>query len=304
MGDGGQQSTDAAIERLFFSRHFGGHLTQLDLFLDSQSVQACNALRLALGKRDPAAARRAHDELAAVDAAHRWLPCAGRLIEALEAPAPADPEAALGMLCRLRGDWTQAAQTILGAEHDVLVPLWRAVGDALEGGAFDPEHPMRHASYAWMASGAWTRAEQCIRDVPDYRSEPVLLARMAEAAWHQRRGAQAIDHWFALCWLAPEAFHRLMERGDVPDPFLRRSWERCGDQDVEPAISPAWFPAWVLVDRPQLARSVAAAKGTSAAEAAFNALLALETGKGPAAALRRRLQRLHPGLLALLLARQ
>ncbi|MCY3731088.1 MAG: hypothetical protein OXF98_07070 [Rhodospirillaceae bacterium] len=279
-------------------------MTQLDLFLDSRSVQACNALRLALGKRDSAGARRAHDELAAADAAHRWLPCAGRLIEALESPAPADPEAALGMLCRLRSDWTQAAQTILGAEHEVLVPVWRAVGDALEGGAFDPEHPARHASYAWMRGEAWAGEEQCIRNVPDYRSEPALLARMAEAAWHQRHGAEAIDHWFALCWLAPEAFRRLMECGDVPDPCLKQSGERCGDQDVEPAISPAWFPAWVLVDRPQLARSVAEAEGTGAAKAAFNTLLALETGSGPAAGLRRRLQRLHPGLLALLLARQ
>ena len=279
-------------------------LDQLDLFSDSASVQASNALRWALTNRDVAGARRAHRKLAALDASHRWLTCAERLIDAVQMPALDGNANAVEALLHLDGDWTDAADNIFGdGQHDLLLLAWRAVAATLAGAEFDPEHPNRHASYAWMNSGDWTSVERAIRGVPDYRYQPALLARMAEALRRQRRWFDAVDHWFALCWQAPREFHRLMEHGGIQDRTMRDGWNAGRDQDVEPEISAAWFPAWMLLYKPGLARKVAGAVGDSGPEAAFNAMAALATGRGPVADLRKRLQRIHPGLLSLLLDR-
>ena len=193
-------------------------MKQFDLFLDSQSVRARNALHDALAQADANEAKRAHDELSVLEPSHRWLPRASTLIEALETPLPTDAGGGLAVLARLDADWTEAADGIFGAgEHDPPIPFWRAVGHVLAGATFEPEHPDLHASHAWMKSGEWASAQRCIRDVPGYRTQPALLARMAQAIWRQQRWAGVADHWFALCWLAPEECRQLMECGDIRD---------------------------------------------------------------------------------------
>ena len=273
-------------------------MKQFDLFLDSQQVRARNALHDALAQSDANEARHAHDKLSVLEPSHRWLPHASTLIAALETPLPTDVDGGLAVLARLDGDWTEAADGIFGAgDHDLLLPFWRAVGHVFTGMDFDPERPDLHASYAWMNSGEWASAERCIRDMPDYRAHSALLSRMAQAIWRQQRWAEAADHWFALCWLAPDEFQCLMERGGIPDRTLRDGWYTGLDQDLEPAMTAAWFPAWMLLHKPGLARLVAAPAGTSAPESAFATLLTLTSGDGEDTNARRRLQQLHPGLL-------
>ena len=280
-------------------------MKQFDLFDDGQWVRARNALHDALAQADSNEAKRAHDELSVLEPSHRWLPYARTLIAALETPLPIDANDGLAILARLDGDWTEAADGIFGAgEHGLLVPFWRAVGDVLKGMEFDPERPDIHASHAWMKSGDWASAERCIQGVPGYRTQPTLLSRMAEAIWRQQRGAEAADHWFALCWLAPEEFQCLMERGGIPDRALRDGWDSGLDQDLEPAMTGAWFPAWMLLYKPELGQWAAPPTGTSAPEAAFDTLLTLTAADGENTDARRRLQQIHPGLLACFLSRR
>ena len=232
-----------AIVAGFRGTRVGVKMKQFDLFFDSRETRARNALHDALAQADANEARRAHDELSDLEPSHRWLPHASTLIAALETPLPTDADGGLAILARLDGDWTVAADEIFGeGEHDLLVPFWRAVGHVLKGVEFDPERPDLHASHAWMKIGEWASVERCIRDVPDYRAHPALLSRMAEAIWRQQRWAEAADHWFALCWLAPEEFQRLMERGDIRDRTLRDGWHTGLDQDLDPAMTAAWFP--------------------------------------------------------------
>ncbi len=281
-------------------------MKQFDLFLDSQLVRARNALHDALAQADANEAKRTRDELSVLEPSHRWLAYASTLIAALETPLPTDADGGLALLARLDGDWTQAADEIFGVgEHDLLVPFWRAAGHVLTGMEFDPERPDIYASHAWMEIGEWASAERCIRDVPGYRTQPALLSRMAEAIWRQQRWAEAADHWFALCWLAPDEFRCLMERDSIPDRTLREGWYSGLDQDMEPAMTGAWFPAWMLLYEPRLAQWVAPpTETTSAPEAAFDALLTLTVGDGEDTDARRRLQQLHPGLLACFLSRR
>lgn len=280
-------------------------LTQLDLFRDGRATQAANALRWALRKREAGKARRAHGKLAAAEPLHRWLKPADKLIAALDVGDPAESGDALAMLGLLEGEWMEAAAAVLAedAEH-FLAPLWRTVATALEGQTFDLAHPKRHASWAWMRAGDWEEAHRSIGAVPNYRDHPVLLGRIAEAAWRLQGAFEARGHWFGLCWLAPEAFERLIGDGGIPDPELRHGWETCRDLDVEPEISAAWFPAWLLVHRPGWSRMLSTAPGDSAPETAYNTVRALARGCGPVVAQRARPKRLHPGLLELLLERQ
>ena len=167
--------------------------------------------------------------------------------DAREHAPPTDAGGGLAVLARLDADWTEAADGIFGAgEHDLPIPFWRAVGHVLAGATFEPEHPDLHASHAWMKSGEWSSAERCIRDVPGYRTQPALLARMAQAIWRQQRWAEAADHWFALCWPAPEEFRQLMECGDI------RGQARCGNR--APGRSPQAFSKVACPDGWRLSR--------------------------------------------------
>ena len=159
-------------------------------------------------------------------------------------------------------------QSIGAGGHDLLVPVWREVGRVLADTKFDPERPDLHASHAWIKSGDWASAERCIYCVPDYRTQPALLSRMAEAIWRQKkRWVEAADHWFALCWLAPDEFQCLMERGGIQDRTLREGWYSGLDRDLEPEMTAAWFPAWMLLYKSGLAQWIAPPTGTSASEA-------------------------------------
>ena len=290
----------------FGGTRIGVKMKQFDLFLDSQSVRARNALHEALAQADANVAKRAHDELSVLEPSHRWLPHARTLIAALETPLPTNADDGLAILARLEGNWSKAADGSFGAGgHDLLVPVWREVGRVLADTKFDPERPDLHASHAWIKSGDWASAERCIYCVPDYRTQPALLSRMAEAIWRQKkRWVEAADHWFALCWLAPDEFQCLMGRGGIPDRTLREGWYSGLDRDLEPEMTAAWFPAWMLLYKSGLAQWIAPPTGTSAPEATFDALLTLTAGDGEDTDARRRLQQLHPGLLACFLSRR
>ena len=280
-------------------------MNQLDLFRDGRPVRLSNALRLALLNDDAEAAAVAHRELADFDATHHWLVPAKALIAALRTSIPANFEEALAALACLEEEWIPAAMAILGEDsRDWLHRKWRDVGGALEGGPFDPETPDRHASYAYERCEDWLSVERCILAVPDFSVQPVLLERMAEAVWRQRRWKDAARFWFELCWSAPDRFQGLMDHGAVLDPVLGDGWETWQDQDLESLASPVWFPAWMLIHEPKIAEFMPVPAMSDAPKAAFAVLLELTTGKGEELELRRALQRLNPGLLASFLSQR
>jgi len=280
-------------------------MNQLDLFLDGRSVRLSNALRSALLNEDAGAAAIAHRELAEFDATHHWLAPAKTLIAALRTSIPANNEEALADMARLEEEWIPAARAVLGEDsRDWLHRKWRDVGRALAGSPFNPKSPDRHASYAYLRSEDWLSVERCILAVPDFSAQPILLERIAEAVWRQRRWKDAARLWFKLCWSAPDRFQGLMDHGAVPDPVLCDGWERWQDQDLESLTSPSWFPAWMLIHEPKIAELMPVPETTGAPQAAFAVLLKLTIGKGEEMELRRELQRLHPGLLASYLSRR
>ena len=281
---------------------------QLDLFIDSAQTVAVNALLDALAARDAGGAERALERLVGIDRDHGQRFHATALIEALEEPAPEGSDQGLERLDRMEREWLPGASALLGARRrDFLAPLWRDIGRALDLLPFDPHYPERHASRAYREGLDWERLRSSVLAVPGYEREPVLLGRLAEAEWRLRNRARAVESWFVLCRLAPEAFERLIEAPDFPDWAVRTAWRLALEQDFEPEMAPAWFPAWMLLEEPGLAGVLEPRYGDDGPSRAFDAVIALLAHPGPderGIELRRALQAIHPGLLARYLAKR
>ena len=286
----------------FHPRASGEPGQQLDLFLDSAATSTVNRLLEALWARDAGAGRQACTRLVALVPDHASAVPAATLIEMLDTPVPDDPERGHEWARRLEAQWAPAALVLFGSGGgEWLAPLWCGIGRALEPAPFDSVHPKRHASWAYLQGGDWENLRRTVLETPAHEDEPVLLARLAEAEYRLRNRIESIKHWFALCWRAPEAFRRLIEAKDSSDATIRDAWHLAEDQDdLEPEMSPAWFPSWMLLHEHGLARELSFAGGESGPERAFALLKALLTSPPAEKAsleLRRELGAIHPGLL-------
>ena len=302
-------SADSALDALLNTR-FRRHRehAQLDLFLDSAQTAAVNELLGALTARDAGAAHRALDQLVRIDRDHGQRFHAARLISALEAPASEEPGWGVEQLERMEREWVPAATALLGARRrDFLAPLWRGIARALEPVPFNADRPDRHASRAYREGLDWERMRRSVLAVPRYETEPVLLARLAEAHWRLRDRVKAMETWFALCRHSPEEFASLVEASDFPDWALRSAWRAALESDLEPPITPDWFPAWMLIEEPGLARVLAPRRSDDEHSRAFDAVIALLAHPDPderGIELRRALQDIHTGLLERFLAKR
>ena len=274
---------------------------QLDLFVDSAQTSAVNALVDALTVRNVGEARGALERLVRINRDHGQRFHATKLISALEAPAPEGPEQGFERLDRMEREWVPAAAALLGARRrDFLAPLWRDIAQTLDRAPFSPATPQRHASRAYREGLDWERMRRSVLAVPGYETEPVLLARLAEAHWRLRERARAIETWFALCRLAPEVFEKMIEASDFPDWSVQRAWRVAQEQALEHEMTPAWFPAWMLLEEPGLAGVLDPRHADDRPSRAFGLVIALlghpdvdERG----IELRRSLRDIHPGLL-------
>lgn len=274
---------------------------QGDLFRDNATTVTVNALRDALAVRDVSGARRHRARLLELQPDHPGAEQAAILIGAIEATPPLGPEEAADRCDRVVRQWMPAAAALLGAHGQrFLAPLWRDVGTALEGIAFDPHHPDRHASWAFRQCLDWEGVKRAVLAVPDFASHPVLLGRLADAecALHER--VEAVRLWFALCASAPRHFRELIRSPDFPDAGLAQAWHEAMDADeLDGDLSPEWFPAWMLIREPGLARALPALPGSDGPTRAFNLLRELRHGAESderRVPLRARLKAVHSGL--------
>ena len=241
---------------------------QPDLFLDGAQAQVQNQLVEAITARDAATAREKLRHLVSLDAKHWAIDHAVALIDALQAPRPDRPEAARRRLNALENRWIPAASALLRAgARDFLSPLWRDLGRALEGVSYEPRDAKGHASWAYLNGLDWPNVKRTILEVPNWASEPQLQTWLALARWRLAEYREAMRSWFALCWHFPAHFAECVESPIFPDPSLQRAWEEARDQDLDPPVTPPWFPAWLLIDHPGVATTI----GLAAAPAIRNA---------------------------------
>ena len=301
-------SMDPHLNEALGYRHRPADSHQPDLFLDGGKTASINALCNALLARDANQAGDALQRASDLIPDYKYRGHAEKLISALATPAPEGPVHGFEVLERMERDWLPAAGEFLGGArgHIVLAPLWLDIGLALEPAGFDPEYPNRHASYAFEQARAWQRLKQAVLAVPAFRTHPVLLARLAGAESRLANRTEALEYWFAMCLLAPDEFSKLVESSKFEEPGVARGWQLAITEiDVDEELSAEWFPAWMLVHEPGLARALSDMAGESPPERAFNLVRALllmpheENVKVDPRSilLRRELQELHPGLL-------
>lgn len=273
--------------------------------MDSAGALAIQAVRDALLARDVALARRALERLAGQIGEHRAVAQAEALIAALEAPPVAAPADAGERLARLEREWLPAASALLGREGGgFLAPLWRDVAGALEEVPFDPVHPELHASHAWARCGDYGAVVRTVRATRGHASNPDLLAILGEAYCALNERLAAIECWLALCRLDPEAFEGRIRAPVFPDRATARAWRDAQNSDaLDEDLAPEWFPAWLLIAEPALARSLPEASGSDDPTRAFNMLRAMQAeGGSPRVDLRGELRALHAGLFKAYLA--
>jgi len=271
---------------------------QFDLFLDSGATAALNDLQAALLRRNPNDARAALLQLAKFRPDQAAAPLAHTLMEALRTAPPADHEEALERLERMQAEWVPAASRLLvGRAQDFLRPLWRGIASGLDPSRFEAADSQRHVSWIHRQCLDWENVKASILAVPDHRNEPALVERLAEAEWWLRDRIAAVAHWFALCRSAPERFKAMLDVPCVPDAAVLAAWRAAKASDIEPEVGIAWFPAWMLLAEPELARIVAFAGGKQPADRAFDLLKALLTTEAGNIKRRAELAAVHRGLL-------
>ncbi len=279
------------------------HPRQGDIFLHAQDTHARHELTEALLSRDIAEVKRALSRLEEIDPQHSTLENGRELMAALLANPPSDREEALARLHVMGQRWVPAANAVLrDRAFGFLREFWLDLGHALSGRAFDAEHPTRHASWAYGRARDWERTKRAVVDERDHLNQPVLMARLAEAEWHLNHRDLALRRYFALCWSDPGYFEEVIASPDFPNRPLQKAWFEARDDDLDPPISPPWFPAWTVVHAPQNADRLHPRHGDTDPERAYDLLLALQSPDGDTVDQRKALQAIHGGLFKRFLA--
>lgn len=281
---------------------------QLDLFLDAGEAVLIKDLRAALATRQAQRASSLLNDFSGRFPDHRLRPDAERLCDALaHLEAGGTASSAEEEFQRLRHHLAPAAERLLGGRcRDFMTPFWRQLGARLEGLPFDPASPERHASWVYAQCLDWRGVRTSALADGDPPREAVLLTRLAEAELRLGERVVAIARLALLCWCFSRQAESLLDADGFPDAGVRAAWESYQDLDVEPPLEGAWFPAWLLLGEPGLAKAWPIPPPGEAGPPGrgFDALRKLVEAPGvdrEEIALRRALQRAHPGFLALFL---
>ena len=283
---------------------------QLDIFADSHDVMLRNDVLDALLRRDASAARLAwetlrddypyDDNLAALDG------LIGELGE--DAAPPFANHQAMDAGCRrLETEIEPAARRLFGdaKAHAWLAPCWRSRARGATALPFCADASEHHAAALWLRAGDWAAAREAVERIEAWRRIPAPLAWMAELRYRADGLEVAWPLLTELAWLSPRRFADLLTRlDDASLDALRRRFDAQFD-GAGGLADLAWFPAWLLIEKPCLAPSLRTAQPSrqTSPERATRLLLQIldleRRGSQPELVERRKaLRGLHGGLYA------
>lgn len=241
------------------------HPQQLDIFDHSRDTVMCNDVAAALERREPICARSALGVFAEAFPHHESLTPLSVLVSALEQPsaAPFEDHGSMRDARRALIEVIEpAAVRIFGERAGAawLVTQWREMAQRASLLPFRPERSDDHAAPLWLRAGDWSAANDAVARIESWRRIPAPLAWMAEARYRVHDLDGAWDLLAELAWLSADRFDQLVKR--LADPLLERLRKRFdatfeGHGDVRDL---AWFPAWVLTEKPGLARQLGGAQ--------------------------------------------
>lgn len=240
---------------------------QLDFFNDSHSVTLRNDVILALQRCDVPAAEQAWETLAKHHPDDDCLADLLRLTVALSerTPAPFQAHADLrSARLALQDHTTPAALHSLGATEATLWlrQRWQELAERAAPLPYRAEHLDEHAAPLCLAARQWQAAMDAVSKIESWRRIPAPLSWMLQARL-QLQGLQANWGLLAeLAWLAPRRLEAVVQQ--TSEPILHtlvRKFEAHFEGAGE-SHDLAWFPAWVLTERPALAPALTQAQAS------------------------------------------
>jgi len=238
---------------------------QLDFFNDSHSVTLRNDVILALQRCDVPAAEHAWETLDKHYPGDACLVAMLRLIEALaartQAPFQTHAELCAARLA-LQDNITPAALQSLGQAEAApwLRQRWQELATRAAALPFRADQLEDHAAPLWLQAGQWQCAADAVAHIESWRRIPAPLSWMLHARL-KLQGLQANWGLLAeLAWLSPQRLDQLTQR--APEPLLHTLLAKFAQQfdGAGDANDLAWFPAWVLTERPALASALTQAQ--------------------------------------------
>ncbi len=238
---------------------------QLDIFEHSRDVMLRNDVVHALEQRDAAMARLAWGALATECPHDPSLPALLVLAEAIQASSQSafrDHDALGHARQAVEDDIQPAALRTFGESGAAawLCPLWQELAQRAASLAFRADRGEDHAAALWLRAENWKTAVDAVVAIKSWRRIPAPLAWMAEARVHLYGLQPTWAMLTELAWLSPRRFGELVQR--LGDPILQQLSRRfeASFEGVGDASDLAWFPAWLLTDRPDLAVHLGAAQ--------------------------------------------
>ncbi len=232
---------------------------QLDLFTHSRDVMLQNDVITALRERNTVSGWTALAVLKAEFPQQEILAPLKILLNALAAPTQqlADHNSVASRLATLDTVVTPAANRVFG--HKVagawLSPLWLSLAHAVTGLPFNPDQAKTHSAFMLLQGSDWVAAETAVARIPSWRRIPVPLAWMAEARCYRGGLESAWSLLLELAWIDAVMFSTAALRLHVPSLHkLLHDFDAAFEDNEAP--SRAWFPAWLLITAPAMARVV------------------------------------------------
>lgn len=236
---------------------------QFDLFLHSADVGLRNAVVEALRVRDPKAMRAAIDRLCADFPDDGHLDDFEHLFSELSALSRSEPSLAgiSEQLERIEEHLLPSVQKLLGAAaaQRWIEPVYLDLARAAAGKPFSRHQSYTHAAGLLLRAGALIEARAAVAEIPSWRRIPEPLAWMAGIALRENEPDEFWPFLAELAWIAPALFAELLASQDARagSAIVARLYHEFGskaetDEGDDESDEAAWFPAWLLVEHPEL----------------------------------------------------
>lgn len=230
---------------------------QFDLFKDSPDVGLRNAVVAALCARNPGALRETIDCLRSNFPNDSHLGGFEHLYAECLLLRQAEWSAAdiARQIERIETRLLPVLRKVIGtdAAQRWIVPVYGELARAAAGQGFSRSEANAHSASIFLRAGELASARAAVETIPSWRRIPEPLAWMAEIALRQNLPDEYWPLTAELAWIAPALLAPLFAQA-APASVLRlyREFRAEAEDDGNKGDPATWFPAWLLVEHPDL----------------------------------------------------
>jgi hypothetical protein len=237
---------------------------QFDLFNDSHRVALHNDVILALAQGDAAAAQAAWHTLRqqcpednGIDAFQVLIKAESQHTSVLFLDHNELHDARLALIQTI----TPAAQSCLGQQADAwLRSHWQKLAQRAAALSYRADKPDEHAAPLWLRTENWQACAEAASSIASWRRIPTPLSWMLQA---RLKTQGLLANWgllAELAWLSPQRLQSVIAQVDDPILVALVSKFELVFEDTGDERDLAWFPAWILTERPALASALTQAQ--------------------------------------------